>query len=71
MKKAPLKKVFEKISDIMIDLGKAAIVAGFALLVVEPVRWLYGIGGVALGLLLIAGGLKTIYYAETLGAENE
>ncbi len=35
MKKAPLKKVLEKTSAIMIDLGKAAILAGVALLFIE------------------------------------
>ena len=70
MKKAPLKKVLEKISDITIDLGKAAVIAGFASLFLEPVKWVYVIGGTTLGLLLFAAGLITAYHAETLGEEN-
>jgi len=67
MKKAPLKKVLEKTSDIMIDLGKASIIAGVASFFIKPVELLYAFGGIALGLLLIAGGLFTAYHAEILG----
>jgi hypothetical protein len=70
MKKAPLKKVFEKAGDTLIDLGKAAIIAGFASLFIQPVNWFYVTGGVALGLILIGIGLFLIYYAKTLGGEN-
>ncbi len=70
MKKAPLKKVLEKTSDIMIDLGKASILAGVALLFIEPRRWLEGIGGIILGFLLIGGGLRLTFYTETFGEEN-
>jgi hypothetical protein len=38
MKKAPLKKVIEKTSDIMIDLGKASIIAGVASFFIKPVQ---------------------------------
>jgi hypothetical protein len=58
MRKAPLKKVLEKTSDTMIDLGKASIIAGFASLFIKPVNWFYVIGGTLLGLLLIGGGLR-------------
>jgi energy-converting hydrogenase Eha subunit G len=70
MKKAPLKKVLEKTSDTMIDLGKAAIIAGFASFFIKPVNWVYAVGGITLGLLLIAGGLRITYYAETIGDDN-
>ena len=70
MKKAPLKKVLEKTSDIMIDLGKAAILAGVALLFIEPKHLFEGIGGITLGLLLIGGGLRLTFYAEAFGEEN-
>jgi energy-converting hydrogenase Eha subunit G len=70
MKKAPLKKVLEKISDILIELGKALMIAGFASLFLEPVKWLYAIGGIALGLILIGVGLFLTYHAETLGDDN-
>ncbi|MCI0694644.1 hypothetical protein L0337_21895 [candidate division KSB1 bacterium] len=70
MKKAPLKKVLEKFSDLLIELGKALIIAGFASLFLKPVNWLYAIGGVTLGLILIGVGLFVTYYAETLGGEN-
>jgi len=70
MKKAPLKKVLEKISEILIDLGKAAILAGFASFFLKPVNWLYAISGISLGILLIAGGLFTAYFAETIRGED-
>jgi len=54
----------------MLDLGKAAILAGVALLFIEPRRWFEGIGGITLGLLLIGGGLRLSFYTETLGEEN-
>jgi len=54
----------------MIDLGKASILAGVALLFIEPRRWLEGIGGIILGLLLIGGGLRLTFYTETFGEEN-
>ncbi len=70
MKRAPLKKVLEKLSDIMIDLGKAAIIAGVASFFIKPVNWLYAFGGIVLGLILISGGLRIAYHAETLGEDN-
>lgn len=70
MKKAPLKKVFEKGGDVLVDLGKAAIIAGFASLLITPINWLFGTGGITLGLVLIAVGLYLTYYSETLGEDN-
>jgi len=69
MKKAPLKKVLEKTSDTMIDIGKAAIIAGFATLFIKPIDWLYAVGGTTLGLILILGGLRRAYHAETVEGE--
>ena len=54
----------------MIDLGKASIIAGVASFFIEPVNWLYAFSGITLGIVLIAGGLRIAYYAETLGEEN-
>jgi hypothetical protein len=54
----------------MIDLGKATIIAGFASLFIKPVNWFYVVGGTILGLLLIGGGLRVAYYAETLGEDD-
>jgi hypothetical protein len=70
MKKAALKKVFEKASDVLTDLGKAAIIAGFASLLIRPINWLFGVGGIALGLILIAVGLYLTYHSETLGEDD-
>jgi hypothetical protein len=71
MKKAPLKKVFEKAGDIFIDLGKASILAGFALIFLEKSRWIEGIIGIVFGIILIAGGLVTAFYAEKIGEDEE
>jgi hypothetical protein len=70
MKRAPLKKVLEKTSDIRIDIGKAAIIAGVASFFIKPVDWLYAFSGIAIGLLLISGGPRIAYHAETLGEDN-
>jgi len=70
MKKAPLKKVLEKTSDTMIDIGKAAIIAGFATLFIKPIDWLYVVGGTILGLVLVLGGLRVAYHAETIEGED-
>jgi len=71
MKKAPLKKVLEKTSDTMIDLGKAAIIAGVASFFIKPVNWLYAFGGIAIGLLLIAGGLTAVFSCMKIYSHND
>ncbi len=54
-------EVLEKFGDLTLDLGKAAVIAGFAVLFFEKFQFFTTIGSIFLGLLLIAWGLYSFH----------
>jgi len=56
-----IDKVLEKFGDVLIDLGKAAMIAGTAALFFEKFYYFTTIGGVLRGSVLIASGLFSFH----------
>lgn len=54
-------EVVEKIGELVIDLGKTAMIAGMAALFFERFRFITSIGAVVVGLLLIFWGLYSFH----------
>jgi predicted membrane protein len=54
-------EVLEKFGDLLIDLGKAAMVAGAAALFFEKFRFFTTVGGILLGLIFISAGLYSFH----------
>jgi hypothetical protein len=50
----------EKIAEVVVHLGEASIIAGGGSFFVKDVAWYFGVGGVVLGLGLIAYGVFLI-----------
>jgi len=53
-------EVVEKVGDLGIDLGKAAVIAGFAGIFIEKTS-IISIGAIVVGWALIFGGLYAFY----------
>lgn len=54
-------EVVEKIGELVIDLGKTAMIAGMASLFFERFRFITSIGALIVGLLLIFWGLYSFH----------
>jgi hypothetical protein len=55
----------EKIAEVVVHLGEAAIIAGAGSFFVQGVRWYFGVGGIFLGIGLIAYGIYLINKIKT------
>jgi hypothetical protein len=51
----------EKIAEVTVHLGEASIIGGAGSFFVQGVTWYFGIGGIFLGLGLIAYGIYLIH----------
>lgn len=64
-------KVLEKFGEVLIDLGKAAMIAGTAALFFEQFRFLTTIGSVMLGLFFLLAGLYSFHELGRRQKETE
>ncbi len=54
-------EVLEKFGELVLDLGKAAVITGFAVLFFEKFQFLTTVGSIFLGLLLITWVLDSFH----------
>jgi len=65
-------EVVDKFGDLAIDLGKTAVIAGFAGLFVEKIiPSIISIGTIIVGLILICGGLLAFHFKNRRQEETE
>jgi len=65
-------EVVDKFGDLAIDLGKTAVIAGFAGLFVEKIiPSIISIGTIIVGLILIYGGLLAFHFKNRRQEETE
>jgi hypothetical protein len=51
----------EKIAEVLVHLGEAAIIGGVGLIVIESGKWYWGVGGIFIGVGLIVYGVFLIH----------
>jgi len=51
----------EKIAEVLVHLGEAAVIDGVGLIVIESRKWYWGVGGIFIGVGLVVYGVFLIH----------
>lgn len=54
-------EAIEKIAEVLVHLGEAAIIGGVGLIVLESRKWYWGVGGIFIGVGLVVYGVFLIH----------